>query len=278
MHRRDRGLQRVRAEAPRRQRALDEREPLARSAPGSTASDPDRRAARSSPSADVRAARRDSCSSINASSPHASGSGSSSTSSRPSRIASSERSRRVERVARRRRVAFVEHEVDDVQHGVEPVGQVRAGGHLIRNLCVLDLVLGAHDALCHGRRAGEERTRDLLGGQSADLPEGERQLRVRRQGRMAAGEDEPQPVVVDDGIVERRPRPAPRRDAPQAAPARHRSERRRRIPSIALKRPVDTSHARGFSGIPSRGHRSTRGRKRVVQALPRPARSRRAGG
>ena len=44
---------------------------------------------------DVRASRRDSCSSISASSPMASGSGSSSTRSRPSRIASPERSCRV---------------------------------------------------------------------------------------------------------------------------------------------------------------------------------------
>ena len=44
---------------------------------------------------EVRAARRDSCSSISASSPIASGSGSSSTSSRPRRIASPDRSTRV---------------------------------------------------------------------------------------------------------------------------------------------------------------------------------------
>ena len=49
----------------------------------------------SSPSAEVRAARRDSWSSISARSPIASGSGKSSTSSRPSRIASPERSCRV---------------------------------------------------------------------------------------------------------------------------------------------------------------------------------------
>ena len=48
-----------------------------------------------SPVGEVRAARRDSCSSISASSPIASGSGSSSTSSRPRRIASPERSGRV---------------------------------------------------------------------------------------------------------------------------------------------------------------------------------------
>ena len=39
------------------------------------------------------------------------------------------------------------------------------------------------------------------------------------------------------------------------------------MPSMALKRPVDTSQARGLSGTPSRGQRSTRRDERVVQRL-----------
>ena len=66
-----------------------------RSDRGSRASGPGRRAGPGRPSGDVRAARRDSCSSISASSPIASGSGSNSTSSRPRRIASPDRSTRV---------------------------------------------------------------------------------------------------------------------------------------------------------------------------------------
>ena len=42
---------------------------------------------------------------------------------------------------------------------------------------------------------------------------------------------------------------------------------RRRIASIALKRPAETSHARGFAGTPSRGHCSTRRGEGVVQRL-----------
>ena len=38
------------------------------------------------------------------------------------------------------------------------------------------------------------------------------------------------------------------------------------MPSIALKRPADTSHARGFAGTPSIGHCSSAA-KSVVQRL-----------
>ena len=95
MHRRDRRLEGVGAEPARRQRPLAPAPCLRRSAPGSRASGPGLPAGSDRPSAEVRAARRDSCSSISASSPIASGSGSSSTSRRPSRIASPERSARV---------------------------------------------------------------------------------------------------------------------------------------------------------------------------------------
>ena len=132
VHRRDRRLQRVRTEPPRRERSLHQRARPPRSGRGSTATGPGRRAATSSPSASSCASRRESCSSISASSPTASGSGSSSTSSRPSRIASRRQVRARERRAGRRRVALVEHEIDHVQHGVEPLRQVGARRHLVR--------------------------------------------------------------------------------------------------------------------------------------------------
>ena len=43
----------------------------------------------------------------------------------------------------------------------------------------------------------EKRLRDLFGGEAADFAQRERDLRVRRQGGMAAGKDEAQPVVLD---------------------------------------------------------------------------------
>ena len=43
--------------------------------------------------------------------------------------------------------------------------------------------------------------RDLFGGEAADLAQRQRDLRVRRQRRMAAGEDQPQPVVLHALLV-----------------------------------------------------------------------------
>ena len=59
-----------------------------------------------------------------------------------------------------------------------------------------------------------------------------------------------------------------RRRAARRARASDASNRaRRRMPSIALKRPVETSHARGLAGTPSRGHCSDRRGEGVVQRL-----------
>ena len=57
--------------------------------------------------------------------------------------------------------------------------------------------LGADDALGDGRLRGQERAGDLLGGQAAEQPQGEGDPGLRRQHRVAGGEDQPQQVVVD---------------------------------------------------------------------------------
>ena len=54
-----------------------------------------------------------------------------------------------------------------------------------------------------GRRR-QERRRDLLRGQAADLAQRERHLRVGRERRVAAGEDQAQPVVLDALRLEER--------------------------------------------------------------------------
>ena len=106
--------------------------------------------------------------------------------------------------ARGRRVALVEHEIDHAQHGVEPLGQLGPRRHLIRNARVADLCLRADDALRQRGRRREKRLRDLLRRQTADLAQRERHLRIGRQGRVAAREDEAQPIVFDALFV--RPR------------------------------------------------------------------------
>ena len=211
----------------------------------------------------------------------ASGSGSSSTSSRPSRIASPDRSGRVSDVAGRRGVALVEHEIDDMQHGVEPIRQFVARRHLIRNAARRESC--SSRGRCAGRRVGgggEKGVRDLLGLEAADFAQRQRDARVGIQRRMAAGEDQPQAIVVDAVLVERRVSRAARSRSSRVARSRRRAasnRRARRMRSIALNRPVETSHARGLAGTPSRGHVRAPPRRRRA-SLPRRDRNRRAGG
>jgi hypothetical protein len=64
-----------------------------------------------------------------------------------------------------------------------------------------DLGLGAHDALRDRRRGHQEPVRDRLGGQPADLAQRQRDLRVGGECRVAAGEDEAQPIGLERRIV-----------------------------------------------------------------------------
>ena len=107
-----------------------------------------------------------------------------------------------QRGARRSRVPFVEHQIDHVENRVQAARQVGARRHLIRNARVTDLRLGADDPLRDGRRNSKKRPRDFLGGEAAHLAERERDLRIGRKGRMAAGEDEAQPIVLDAVVFE----------------------------------------------------------------------------
>ena len=107
------------------------------------------------------------------------------------------------RAARRGRVAFVEHQVDDAQHRIEALRQLVGFRHLVGNARVADLALRADDALGERRRAGEERLGDLLGRQAAHLAQRQRDLRVDRERRVTAREDEAQAIVLDPFAVVR---------------------------------------------------------------------------
>ena len=85
--------------------------------------------------------------------------------------------------ARRAGVALVEDQVEHVQDRAEPFGALRARGHAERDAAVLDALLGPADAPGHGRLRHQERPGDLGGGQAADRPQGQRDLRRRRQRR-----------------------------------------------------------------------------------------------
>ncbi len=95
-------------------------------------------------------------------------------------------------------VALVEDEVDDGQDRTQPVGQLGVGRDSVGDVGGLDLALGPHEPLGHRRLRDEEGTGDLGCLQPGDEPQGERHLGARRQGRVAAGEDQAQ-LVVDQG-------------------------------------------------------------------------------
>jgi len=101
----------------------------------------------------------------------------------------------------RGRISLVEDQVDDREHRGEPVGQQVGGGHAERDRGGLDLALGPHQALGHRRLADQECSGDLLGRETAERPQRQRDLRVGCERRMAAGEDELQPLICKHVLV-----------------------------------------------------------------------------
>jgi hypothetical protein len=109
-----------------------------------------------------------------------------------------------------RGVAFVEHEIDDFQHGIEAQLQLGSAGHIERQSAVADLALGAYQALRDGGIVGEEGAGDLAHAESAHGFQAQGDARVARDLRMAAHEDHAQLVVAkllfQVGVVRRRGR------------------------------------------------------------------------
>ena len=97
--------------------------------------------------------------------------------------------------ARRRPVALVEDQVQDREHRAEALRQQVIGRDAERNPRGADLPLGAHEALGHRRLRDEEGARDLLGAEPTQRAESQRHLRLGRERRMAAREDQAQPLV-----------------------------------------------------------------------------------
>ena len=94
-----------------------------------------------------------------------------------------------------RRVTRSEDEMHRSQHGVETLGQLMGDRHAVGDPRTRDLLLRPSDPSRHGRLANQERMGDLLGGQAADQPQRQRDLRLPRQCRVTAGEDEAKAVV-----------------------------------------------------------------------------------
>jgi hypothetical protein len=107
----------------------------------------------------------------------------------------------------------------------------------------------ANDPLRKRRRRNEKCPGNLLRRQTADLTQCERNLSLRCQGGVAAGEDETKPVVLDLLFLWRLVdlRFKVQRELSLSTPSKR---ARRRMTSIALKRAVEISQGRGLSGIP----------------------------
>ena len=127
---------------------------------------------------------------------------------------------------------------------------------------VADLALGPHQPLGHRRLGHEEGAGDLGRGEAAEGAQGERDPGLEGERRVAAGEDQPQPVVGDAAVPSCRRRGRARRwtvsavrhgrllDLGRAAPRRAAAGRG---PGSG---PSVVSQAPGLRGTPSAGHRS----------------------
>src|SRR5206468_1542928 len=70
--------------------------------------------------------------------------------------------------------------------------------HPIRDASRLDLGLRAGDSLPHCWLLHQESTGDLGHGQTTDHAQRERNAGLHGERRVAAGEDQPEPLVLDD--------------------------------------------------------------------------------
>jgi hypothetical protein len=147
--------------------------------------------------ASTRAGSRDAWISISATRPCTSDSSvASSARMRPRRSASSHSAGRVQCSPDGRGVAFVEDEVEHLEHRRRAVRALVRPRDLERHACLGQRALGAHDALRDGGLRHQEGARDLVGGQAAQEPQREGDARLRREHRMTGDEHEAQEIVA----------------------------------------------------------------------------------
>ena len=100
-------------------------------------------------------------------------------------------------VGRRRQVPLVEDEVQRGEDAGQPGRQLVVGRDAVRDVRGLDLLLRPREPLAHRRLVDEEGAGDLGHREPAEQPEGEGHLGVAGERRVAAGEDQPEPLVGD---------------------------------------------------------------------------------
>src|ERR1043166_1862967 len=84
-----------------------------------------------------------------------------------------------------------------MKHRAQSLRQFLRAWHFVRNPCLSNLCLRAHDALGERCRRNEKCPRNLLSSQAADFAQCERNLSFRRQGGMTASEDQTESIVFD---------------------------------------------------------------------------------
>ncbi len=98
-------------------------------------------------------------------------------------------------------VALVEDQVDDCQHRGQTVRQQMRRRDTERDARRPDLRLGTDEPLGHRLVRDEEGAGNLLDGQPAERAQRQRDLRVERERRMAAREQQLQPLVGNRRLV-----------------------------------------------------------------------------
>jgi hypothetical protein len=96
-----------------------------------------------------------------------------------------------------RQVALVEDEEEDGEYAGEAARKILRGRHPVRDASRLDLGLRAGDPLPHGGLLHQEGTGDLGHSQTTDHAQRQRDAGLHRERRVTAGEDQPEPLVVD---------------------------------------------------------------------------------
>ena len=86
---------------------------------------------------------------------------------------------------------------------IEAAGKFSAFGDLIRDAGVANLGFCANDSLSDGAWRREVRVRDLLGRQAAHFAQRQSDLGIGRKCRVAARENEPEPIVFERLVFER---------------------------------------------------------------------------
>ena len=100
-----------------------------------------------------------------------------------------------QRVACRRRVTFVEDQVDNSVNRVDPLGQQLIWRHRVGDTRRANLALGPNQPLRHRGSRHQEGARDFLGRKPAQRPQRQRDLRLERECRMAAGENQTKTLI-----------------------------------------------------------------------------------